>query len=435
VLRRAANPDDVITSFAAVVPRTATPALVSLRAHLAVRGRPLAARVFWPKAAFCVPRPPADRRPPLPAAAVARVTRLLDEELVRRFAEKPAFATALLDEALGSILVPFNERTASKSAVQLPRGSSVAIPASKELRLFMHWCEPASAGWDSTDLDLSVGFFDEKWNLVGTCAYYQLTAKDALGRPLARSSGDFTSAPYPDGAAEFVDFDRQLAREAGYRYAVMVVNAYSGLPFSALERATAGVMLLDDPKAGAHFDPRTVALAFALAGANGIFMPLVVDLETSRLHWLDAYSRGQFEHNNVATSQRSIGRICPAMIDYFASGTRPTMLDLGRYHAAARSRRVLVRTAGPGDQPGATHVFLRRDDEPALAFLERLRGGEPDQRLPAGELGVDPTTHLGEAPIFAMLLRGDLALPAGSSSYALFRQQLIPTMAAPDLLA
>ncbi len=35
----------------------------------------------------------------------------------------------------------------------------------------------------------------------------------------------------------------------------------------------------------------------------------------------------------------------------------------------------------------------------------------------------------------AALLRGDLDLPEGSASYALFRQRMVPTLAAPDLLA
>jgi hypothetical protein len=417
LLRRAAQPAAVVEAFFAVIERTASPALVSLRAHLAARAKPLPARVYWPKAKFCVPVPPTDQRPTLPAALIDDICPRIDAELLRRFAAKPAFDTALLDDDLATIMVPFNERTASRSAVQLPRGSTIAVPPSKLMRMFMHWCEPPNSF--DTDLDLSVGFFDQQWKLVGTCAYYELTALDAAGRALAKSSGDFTSAPWPDGASEFVDVDRERASAAGYRYAVMVVNAYNGLPFRALPRATAGVMLRDDA-VGDTFDPTAVALAFALDGAHGIFMPLVVDLEASRLHWLDAYSEGQLAHNNVATSQRSIGRICPAMISYFASGTRPSMLELGRYHAAARCRRVITRGA-------QTRCFERGDGESALAFLQRLRGGAADRVLE----GVPALS----APTFAMLLHGDLELPDASAIYALFRQQLVPTMAAADLLA
>jgi hypothetical protein len=84
--------------------------------------------------------------------------------------------------------------------------------------------------------------------------------------------GDLRDAPWPDGASEFVDVYREQALAAGVRYAVMVVNAYAGMPFSLLERAFAGVMLRDDPDAE-HFDPRTVELKFALDGENGIFLP------------------------------------------------------------------------------------------------------------------------------------------------------------------
>ncbi|MBP9088813.1 MAG: hypothetical protein KBG15_22000, partial [Kofleriaceae bacterium] len=422
VLRTAKDSTDAVTAFANALPAMTSPALVSLRAHLAVRGAPLAARVYWPKANFFVPVPPDDRRPSLPTAVIHTLTAAIDAQLLQRFAAKSRFATAIIDDKLANIIVPFNERTASRSAVQLPRGSSVVIPAAKSLRLFIHWCEPQ--GGQRTDIDLSVGFFDAAWQLVGTCSYYQLTATDAAGLSLAKSSGDFTSAPWPDGASEFVDIDRARALANGYRYAVMVVNAYAGLPFRDLERATAGVMLRDDNH-GLHFDPRTVELAFALDGANGVFMPVVVDLATSQLHWLDAYAKGEFAMNNVASSTRALATICPAMLGYFASGTRPTMLQLAQYHAAARADRVVRRSAVAGE-PDA--VFVRRVDEAAIDFLQRLRDGKADD-VPQVEMAATAS------PVLAILHDGNMTLPVGSAIYALFRRQLVPTLAAADLLA
>ncbi|MBK7537623.1 MAG: hypothetical protein IPI49_20070 [Myxococcales bacterium] len=428
LLRQAPAPHAVLSAFFDLLPRVATPALLSLRAHLAARRAPLAARVYWPKAGYYVPSPPKDLRPLLAAELVTEATARFDVELLRRFADKPAFDAAVLDEALGEIIVPFGERTASKSSVQLPRGSTVKLSTQQQLRLFIHWCEPK--GGERTDVDLSVGFFDTSWNLRGTCAYYALTALDAQGNAIARSSGDFTSAPWPDGAAEFVDFDRARALAAGYRYAVMVVNAYAGLPFSALPRATAGVMLRDGAD-GDVFDPRTVELAFALGGEHGIFMPLVVDLQTSTLHWLDAYAPGMLEFNNVASSQGDVARICPAMIAYFATGTRPTMLELARLHAAARCRRVIVRGAG------GARLFVRGPDETPEQLLGRLRAGQADQVLaPPGAPGLADavTAALGTAPALALLHQGDLGLPEDSAVYALFRRRLVPTLAAADLL-
>lgn len=433
LLREAPSAAPVLGALSSVIERMATPALLTVRAHLAARSVPVPWRVFWPKAGYHVPPAAGDRRPTLDPAVVAEGTRRIDRELLRRFAGKPAFATAVLDQALASIVVPFGERTASRSAVQLPRGSALALPAGKSLRLFLHWCEPQS-GARTTDIDLSIGFFDAAWRLGATCSYYELTAHDDAGRILAKSSGDFTSAPWPDGAAEFVDLDRAAARAAGLRYAVMVVTAYRGLPFRALERGAAGVMLREGT-AGEVFDPRAVELAFALGGEHGVFLPLLVDLETSTLHWLDVYSPGELAFNNVANAQRDLARISPAMLAYFASGTRPSMLELGRLHAAARCRRVLVRQPG-----GEVDTFVRGADETAEQLLARLRAGQADRvdRIDRADraLAAEPlTAQLGEAPVLALLAQGDLSLPAGSSIYAVLRRRVVPTLHAADLLS
>src|SRR5262245_21686636 len=103
-------------------------------------------------------------------------------------------------------------------------------------------------------------------------------------------------------------------------------------------------MLRDDP-GGSHFDPRTVAWRFTLQGQNGVFMPLVFDLQENLVHWLDVQAKGQFEMNNVETSRRAIVQICPQLISYFRSGVRPSMWDLGLLHAAARSREVTIQNS------------------------------------------------------------------------------------------
>jgi hypothetical protein len=203
----------------------------------------------------------------------------------------------------------------------------------------------------------------------------------------------------------------------------MVVNNYSGMPFGQLQRAYAGLMLRED-LGGAHFDPRTVALRFNLSGDNGVFLPLVLDLRESRLHWLDVHSKGAFELNNVETSKQAIAKICPELMSYFGSGVRPSIYDLALLHAAARAERVFVR----GHHPPSVAQFVRRPDESAFAFHQRLASGaadEPRSRPPRAD----------GPPLMAILYRGDLQLPARSAVYALFREQLTPTLAASDLLA
>ena len=89
-----------------------------------------------------------------------------------------------------SLLVPqtqtasLRRSTWSAYGVSLPRGSHVAIPPGKILRMFLHWCQPEKDGED-TDIDLSVGFYDDAWKHTGVCSYYHLQYEN-----IARSGGD-----------------------------------------------------------------------------------------------------------------------------------------------------------------------------------------------------------------------------------------------------
>jgi hypothetical protein len=419
--------DGVVGAFLEHVEALATPVLATLRAALPTRCAKASVRVYWPQGKVTTGVSAPDARTPLPARAIEPLVTCIEAELLRRFANKPGFEDAVIDEALASIVAPFNERTASPSAVALPRGSRVQVPDGKLLRLFLHWCEPEKGG-HTTDLDLSVAFYDATWEYRGVCSYYELRTPGPSG-DIATSSGDLRSAPWPDGASEFVDVHRDRALAAGFAYAVMVVTAYAGMPFGQLERAFAGVMLRDDAM-GHHFDPRTVTLKFALQGEHGVYLPLVLDLRDGRVHWLDVHNKGGFA-NNVAKSKKAIAKICPELMTYFASGVRPSVLDLALLHAAARCKRVFLRgvPSAPrsyaGDGP-AMRLFVRRPGEDAPAFHERLVRGDADEPR-ARPLRADGP------PALALLFRGDLALPAGSAVYALFREQTTPTLAASDL--
>lgn len=407
----------VAERFRSKLSQMATPVLMTLSTGLPQRHKKWPIRVFFPKGNEFKAPSGWDKRPRLPEPLTAGLVADIERELLRRVSEKSPFSVGILDSDLKTVIVPFNERTASPAAVSLPRGSSVAVPEGKLLRLFVHWCEPQ--GGEATDIDLSVALYDDKWSHEATCSYYEL-ATNYRGRTVSRSSGDMRDAPPPDGASEFVDVLRDEALASGLRYAVMVVNAYSGLSFNKLERGFAGLMVRDDAD-GAYFDPRTVQLRFNLQGENGTFMPLVYDIQESRLFWIDAYSRGDFAFNNVASSNAAISRICPEMMSYFGFGVRPTMFQLGAMHAAARCGRVLVRDSG------GAWVFTRRADEGVHAFYRRILSGTPDELLHA----MPPV----EAPVFAALCHGDLALPQESAVYALFREQLTEVLAASDLLA
>jgi hypothetical protein len=172
-------------AFEARVKAFANPVLLTLRSHLPARVSRAPVRVYWPKGRVAKGVSAPDARAPLSPEAVARALRPVERELLRRFGSKPAFGDCVIDEGLRAVVAPFNERTASPSAVSLPRGSRVPVPAGKRLRLFLHWCEPRDRRGE-TDLDLSVAFYDAAWKYLGVCSYYEL--KCVRGSPRACAS-------------------------------------------------------------------------------------------------------------------------------------------------------------------------------------------------------------------------------------------------------
>ncbi len=410
--------DTVVEEFEQVAPELPTPMLLTLRNHFPSRTSPAPVRVYWPKGGTAGGQTSPDVRSALGQSAIDKIVAIVESVILERFSALTAAPIWIVDRALESIMVPFNERTASPGAIPLPRGSTIRapIPPEKCVRLFLHWCEPEDGGM-TTDLDLSVGFYGDNWEYKGVCSYYQLKCKVGASR-LAISSGDLTSAPFPAGSSEFVDVDTKAAREAGVRYAVMLVTSYSGMAFSRLHRAFAGYMVRED-MGGKHFDPRTVEMKFALQGEKGVFVPVIFDLVEDRLHWVDVYSKGMLALNNVETSNKEIQCICPDMVRYFASGVRMSMYELALLHAASRAREVFVRGT-------ETRRFERAPGESSATFLKRLLHDEGQSSEVAG---------LSRHPeVTAFLLRGDLELAEQTSRYVLFPETIAGTTAAADWL-
>lgn len=412
----AASQQRTTAHFLARLSLISTPVLLGLASSLPRRQSRWPIRIYFPKGAEFKAPSSWDKRPLLPPESTQALVGAIERELLRRFAEKPHFAEACLDIRLSPLIVPFNERTASPAAVNLTRGSWIPVPRSKTARLFMHWCQPPKG--ETTDLDLSVALYDEKWDYLDCCSFYQLETS-RLGKVIARSSGDLRDAPFPDGASEFIDLDREAALSTGVRYAVMVVTAYSGMSFSALERSFAGLMTRDDVT-GAIFDPRTVQLRFNLSGENGVYMPMLFDVQNSKIFWLDGYSTGDFAMNSVATANNAIQRICKETISYFGHGVRASMHTLTALHAAARCDRVQVRD-GQG-----SFVYQRRLQEGNVDFYRRIISGDADHLL--------SEFQPPQAPALVASFIGDFAVPEGSLCYALFREQWTETVAASDLL-
>ncbi|MGW0435806.1 MXAN_6230/SCO0854 family RING domain-containing protein [Micromonospora sp. NPDC003197] len=408
--------DALVSTVGDAVPAVAPGVLLAALGAVRAATWPANTRLYFPRGGSARLFTESDRRPRLSADLGGELDMLLADEFLARAGSLPPVETALLDAALVDLVAPFTERTAAPSLVRLPRGSRQPLPTGRIVRLFVHWTEPAQA---QVDLDLSVAMFDNNGHSVGWCDYTELR----YGKTAAVHSGDLTSAPAPLGASEFVDLDLRALRKLGIRYLTMIVFSYNDVPFEAMTDAFAGFM--GDPGRDSRpFEPKAVEQRFDLTGNVRIATPLLVDLQTRTLCWVDATLGGAGGQHNVARYAETLGRLTTAVNRYFTAGHRVSLWEVACWHAAARTRTVHVR-----DRTGSLVTYRRGEGESVLAFASRLTALGPADGVPTGE---EPETAsstpqtVDDAPLpgFAALVRGDVELADGAQVYALHRAEL-----------
>lgn len=188
-----------------------------------------------------------------------------------------------LGEHAGEYAVPLGTRSASAGTRIPARGSRIKIEGYDKgksvVRMFMHWHD---TGGRRVDLDLSAMVVTADFSSAEVCWYGGLrTEANTIVH-----SGDITSAP--NGAAEFIDAKAPMLLAKGYRYLVMTVHSYTGQTFNVVPEAAAGVMLRSKlGREGEIFDARTVEQKFDLTHESRNATPLMIDLETGEIIWLD----------------------------------------------------------------------------------------------------------------------------------------------------
>ncbi|MGW0389717.1 MXAN_6230/SCO0854 family RING domain-containing protein [Streptomyces sp. NPDC003042] len=406
------------------LPKVSAGPLLSALGALRVRAddRTGSRRVFFPRGQVASAQSVAEARPPLPGPLVTSVVALLEGEVLNRFAragaEENPYDLAVLDSGLADLTVPFAERTAARSLVAVPRGSTQTLPEGEILRLFLHWTEPPG---NRTDLDLSVAFFDADWNFTGLCDYTSLTHGPAGA---ATHSGDLTSAPGPAGATEYVDLDLAALARHGDVYAAPLVFSFNNVPFDELPDAFAGFMALpsDGPR-GSSYDPRTVRQRFDLAGESRVCMPMVVDLAARRALWTDVHLPPSEGFQSIASHGDELAVVACDVWEHFGSGTRTTLWDLAVWRAAARTREVAVVRRAP--VPGLLdelRLYRAREGERPAAFAARVAALEPPEtRLPCADADAEAAELAAGRRVFLALVHASVA-PSGArgTAYRLF---------------
>lgn len=317
--------DAAVNAFARHADGVSTAVLLQVFTHFRQRQSPPPLRIFFPKGQignlFAL-RTPA---PPIAAATTQAIATISEQALLKRFAALPPLGACYLDPQLADFLVPFSQRSASKSLRTLVRGSHVPLPPCTTLRFFLWWRNAKGR----VDIDLSAAMYADNYAYVDTLAYYNLRNFGA------HHSGDIVDAP--SGAAEFIDIDLNRCRQAGVRYVVMAVNNFTEQAFCDLPECFAGWMARKAPGSGEIFEAASVENRFDLASDTRFCLPLIFDLQAGEAIWCDiALTRTPRYANNVQNNLAGVSLMLRAMTQLRKTDLH-TLFDL---HIRARGHAV-----------------------------------------------------------------------------------------------
>lgn len=319
--RTAADPSSVVARFRERAGAVSTPVLLQVMTHFRHRHEPGDLRAFFPKGSVAKVYAIRDELPQLPAGVALELASTCERALLDRFARLPPLGPTYVDERLKNYLVPFSQRSASKTLRTLVRGSRLPLPDCTTLRFFIWW----KNGKSRVDIDLSAVLYDEKFGMVSTLAYYNL--KDFGGH----HSGDITDAP--KGAAEFIDVSIEKCLERKVRYVVMCVNSYTQQPYCDLPECFAGWMGRQVPNSGEIFEPKTVVDKVDIASDTQMCLPAVFDLVNREAIWADIALTGNPRWvSNVAGNLRGVS----LMLRAITSLRKTDLHTLFTLHAQAR---------------------------------------------------------------------------------------------------
>lgn len=325
LFRIGSNPTVVLEAFAGKALDISTPVLLQLMTHFRYRVQPAALRTFFPKGdvgnLFATTKP----LPTLVPEVASQVVSICERTLIERFSKLPPLGKCYLDPQLKRYLVPFSQRSASKSLRTLVRGSRLPIPDGSTLRFFVWW----KNGRSRVDIDLSAAMYNSDYKYIDTLAYYNLKNFGA------HHSGDIVDAP--KGAAEFIDIDISRCVSGGVRYVVMSLNSFTEQPYCDLPECFAGWMSRQRPNSGEVFEPKTVVDRVDVASNTRICLPALFDLAQREVIWSDiALKKNAAFVNNVQNNLCGVSLMVRAMTQL----RKTDLYSLFQLHIKARGLEV-----------------------------------------------------------------------------------------------
>ena len=315
-----ANQTQILEKFAVRAEQISTPVLLQVKMHFENRNSQKDLRTFFPKGDVAKVFAAENKLPFLNREICDEAAKICKNALLERFAKLAPLGKCYLDEKLKDYLVPFSQRSASKSLRTLVRGSRIDLPKAKVIRFFLWW----KNGRERTDIDLSAALYDENFNYKDIVSYYNL--KNYGGH----HSGDIVDAP--DGAAEFIDVDMAKTVEMGIRYVVMSLNSFTQQPYCDLPECFAGWMARTHTDSGEIFEPKTVENRIDLASDTRICLPMIIDLFERKVIWTDIALKKSPLWNNVHQNLRGVSLMTKALTTL----TKTNLFDLFAFHIEAR---------------------------------------------------------------------------------------------------
>lgn len=329
VLRTHDNTDAILRSFARIADKVATSVLVQTWYHFKTRDG-VNGRAFFPKGNAAKVQFHVGAMPSLPDGLSATVAAELRQVLVERFRGLPALGRVFIDQRLRNQIVPFSQRSASRTLRSVARGSTFDLPTGTTVRFFCWWKNISNSDdWKArVDIDLSASLFKPDWESSGDISYYNLR------KGQCHHSGDVTSAP--KGACEFIDINLPSVLKMGARYVVMSVLSYTRQPFIALPECFGGWMMRKKTNSGEVFEAKTVQDKIDITASSRACVPVIIDAESRKVFWADLGLKSIAQINNAAQNSVGFSQIGRAIVEL----RKPSLYDLFEMHAEARGETV-----------------------------------------------------------------------------------------------
>lgn len=342
LLRKANDKNSVINTFKDVANEVSTPVLLQVKEHFVHRNEKMESRVFFPKGnlarCHCIENTLSD----IDEKYCNAVVKICENALIENYKGKDFLGNVYLSDEFKRYIVPFSQRSASKSLKTIVRGSKIPIDNNtKAMRAFIWWTnmDESESDDERVDVDLSAAIFDENWNYMEHISYTNLLSD----RYNACHSGDITNggSVNGDGVSEFLDIDIESVVKYGARYVVYQVYSYTKQKYSDMPHAMFGWMSREDVKSGEIYEPKTVKQRMDLTSQSIVCIPVIFDCVNREVIWCDMNlslkgCRSNYGGNNVESNLSGVAATCYSMVNM----SKPNLYDLIDLHIKARGLRV-----------------------------------------------------------------------------------------------